>query len=58
MFLIEKKSESGFQKVILKNDVTKNYVSVLPGCSAMLHEYVVEKINVIESYKTYEELKN
>jgi aldose 1-epimerase len=62
MFLIQKKSENGFDKVILRNDVTNNYVSILPGCSAMLHEFVVkletEQINVIDSYQSYQEFKN
>ena len=62
MFSIQKESESGFNKVILKNEVTNNYVSILPGCSAMLHEFVVhldkEKINVIDSYQSYDEFKN
>jgi len=62
MFLIEKKSESGFQKVVLRNDVTNTYVSVLPECSAMLHEFVVlinnEPVNVIDSYQSYDEFKN
>ncbi|MEO8720631.1 MAG: aldose 1-epimerase [Ginsengibacter sp.] len=59
MFSIEKKSEAGFEKIILKNDVTNNYASILPSCCAMLHEFVVEenneKINVIDSYQSYKE---
>jgi aldose 1-epimerase len=62
MFSIEKKSENGFNKIILKNDVTNNYVSILPACSAMLHEFVVhlnnEEMNVIDSYHSYDEFKN
>lgn len=62
MFFIEKKSEEGFQKVILRNDVTNTYVSVLPACSAMLHEFVVdinnELTNVIDSYQSYDQFKN
>lgn len=62
MFSIQKKSENGFDKIILKNDVTNNYVSILPACSAMLHEFVVhlenEEINVIDSFQSYDEFKN
>jgi aldose 1-epimerase len=62
MFSIHKKSEAGFEKVILRNDVTNNFVSILPQCSAMLHEFVVHQdnqpINVIDSYQSYEEFKN
>ncbi|MEO6904968.1 MAG: aldose 1-epimerase [Ginsengibacter sp.] len=58
MFFIEKKSEAGFEKIILRNDVTENYVSILPACSAMLHEFVMEQINVIDSYQSYQEFKS
>jgi aldose 1-epimerase len=62
MFSIHKKKESGFDKIILKNDVTNNYAAVLPTCGAILHEFVVEenkeKINVIDGYKTFDEFKN
>lgn len=62
MFSIHKKKESGFDKIILKNDVTNNYAAVLPACGAILHEFVVvenkEKINVIDGYDTFDEFKN
>ncbi len=61
MFSIQKKKESGFDKVILKNDVTGNYATILPECSAMLHEFVIEQdgatLNVIDSYESYEQFK-
>lgn len=62
MFSIQKKSEAGFEKVILKNDLTGNYATVLPTCCAMVHEFVIERnkeqINVIDSYQSFEEFKN
>ncbi len=62
MFSIHKKSEAGFEKVILKNDTTGNYASVIPSCGAILHEFVVmlngQSANVIESYRNFEEFKN
>ena len=62
MYTIEKKSENGFNKIILKNDVTINYVSILPACSAMLLEFVVhlnnEEMNVIDCFHSYDEFKN
>ena len=62
MFSIHKKREAGFEKVILRNDITNNFAAILPACSAMLHEFVVEenneRINVIDSYQSYEEFKN
>ncbi|HEY5463358.1 MAG TPA: aldose 1-epimerase [Hanamia sp.] len=62
MFSINKKSEAGFEKIILKNDITNNYASILPACCAMLHEFVVEEnnqhFNVIDSYQSFDEFKN
>jgi len=62
MFSIHKKNESGFDKIILKNDVTNNYAAVIPACGAILHEFVVEdnneKTNVIDSYHSLDEFKN
>lgn len=61
MFSIHKKEESGYKKIILKNDVTNNYAAVIPDCGAILHEFVVEenkeKINVIDSYPSFDEFK-
>jgi len=62
MFSIHKKNESGFDKIILKNDFTNNYAAIIPGCGAILHEFTVErddeKINVIDSYQSLDEFKN
>jgi aldose 1-epimerase len=62
MFSIQKKSEAGFEKIILKNDITGNYATVLPSCGAILNEFVVtqdgQPVNVIDSYASYEEFKN
>lgn len=62
MFSIHKKIEAGFEKVILKNDLTNNYAVILPAFSAMLHEFTVNDntnvINVIDSYQSADEFKN
>ena len=62
MFSIEKRTESGFEKIILKNDDTKNYAVIIPACSAILHEFSVEKngerTNVIQSYQTLQEFQD
>lgn len=62
MFSIHKKNESGFDKVILKNDITNNYAVIIPACGAILHEFTVErdneKINVIDSYQSSDEFRN
>ena len=62
MFSIQKKSEAGFEKIILKNDITGNYASVIPACGAILHEFVAMQndlpVNVIDSYASFDEFKN
>ena len=62
MFSIYKKREAGFDKVILKNELTNNYAAIIPSCCGMLHEFVIEEnnelINVIDSYQSFEEFKN
>ena len=62
MFSIHKESESGFDKIILKNDLTNNYAAIIPGCGAILHEFAVERddetLNVIDSYQSLDEFKN
>lgn len=62
MFSIHKKSESGFDKIILQNDETHNYAAIVPACGAILQEFVVEvnqqTINVIDSYDSEDEFKN
>src|SRR5690606_14439288 len=59
---IHKKKESGFDKIILQNDETKNYASVAPACGAVLLEFVVEQnnlpVNIIDGYKSAEEFEN
>lgn len=62
MFSIFKKIEDGFEKVILKNELTNNYAVIIPSCGAILHEFAVhtnnELINVIDCYQSFEEFKN
>ena len=62
MFTIHKKKESGFDKIVLQNDETKNYAAIAPACGAVLLEFVVEQnnipLNVIDGYKSADEFKN
>jgi aldose 1-epimerase len=62
MFSIQKKTEDGFEKIILRNEITGNYAAVIPGCSAMLHEFAVNQdgkpFNVIDSYRSLDEFTN
>ena len=61
MFSLEKKHEDGFDKIILKDDVTGTYAVILPGCGAVLHSFVVltngEAVNVIDSYNSADDFK-
>lgn len=61
MFSIEKKTEAGFEKIILRNDETKNYAVIIPSCGAILHEFSIfknhEKINVIQSFNSKKEFE-
>jgi len=61
MFSIDKKNESGFEKVILKDNTANTYATILPGCGAILHEFVSngnsEVHNVIESYDSADDFK-
>ena len=54
MFSIHKKKENGFEKIILKDDMTNTYAEILPACGAILHDFVSQRngedFNVIESY--------
>jgi aldose 1-epimerase len=56
MFSIERKTENGFEKIILKDDISGTKAEILPACSAMLHAFIVnnngEKMNVIDSYSS------
>ncbi|MGN6340590.1 MAG: aldose 1-epimerase [Ginsengibacter sp.] len=62
MFTIQKKKESGFDKIVLQNDETKNYAAIAPACGAVLLEFVVEQnnipLNVIDGYKSADEFKD
>ena len=62
MFSIQKKDENGFEKVILKDDLTNTYATILPSCGAILHDFVSQKngqsFNVIESYTSAEDFKS
>jgi aldose 1-epimerase len=62
MFSIHREKENGFEKVILKDDSTNTYATLLPSCGAILHDFVSYKdgqeFNVIESYTSAEDFKS
>lgn len=61
MFSIHKKNENGFEKVILKDNSTNTYATILPSCGAILHDFVSLRnglaFNVIESYVSGDDFK-
>lgn len=56
MFLIEKKKENGFDKIILKDQDSGTTAEILPSCGAILHAFTIRKndrvINIIDSYSS------
>lgn len=56
MFSINKKTENGFEKVVLKDDATGTFAEIVPASGAILHAFVVMKdgkeFNVIDSYES------
>ena len=62
MFSILKKEESGFQKVILKDDDSKTIAEIIPSCGAILRAFIANNkgsfVNVVESYTSAEDFKD
>ncbi len=54
MFAIEKKSEQGFQKIILKDGTNNASAEIIPFCGAVLHAFNISVdgtvLNVIDNY--------
>ena len=61
MFSIHKKNENGFEKVILKDNSTNTYATILPSCGGILHDFVSLRnslaFNVVESYVSADDFK-
>jgi len=61
MFSIHKKKEDGFEKVILKNNRSNTYATILPLCGAILHDFVSHtnghSFNIIESYTSADDFR-
>jgi aldose 1-epimerase len=53
-YTVERKSENGFDKIILKNTSTNILAEIIPSCGAILHAFTIWQnhhfINVIEQY--------
>ncbi len=61
MFTIQKKKENGFEKIILRDEVSNTTAEIMPSWGASLHAFTADNkgslINVIESYKDNEDFK-
>ena len=61
MFSIQKIHENGFEKVILQDNLSNTYATILPACGAILHDFVSkingQVFNVIDSYISAEDFK-
>ncbi|MES2430059.1 MAG: aldose 1-epimerase [Bacteroidota bacterium] len=61
MFKVELRSESGFDKVVLKDTDTNSFAEIIPSCGAILHAFGIEHngslINVIENYNDNTDFK-
>ena len=62
MFSVITKTQNGFNKIILQDDLSGTFAEIIPGCSAMLHAFTVlndgELFNVIDSYISETDFKN
>ena len=62
MFSIQKVTENGFRKIILKDESLGTKAEIIPSCSAMLHSFIVnnngEEMNVIDSYSSLSDFQN
>lgn len=63
MFLIDRRKENGFNKIILTDQSSGATAEIIPSCGAILHAFNVIKndrsINVIDSYSSYDDfIKN
>jgi aldose 1-epimerase len=54
MFAIEVNKENGFDKIVLKDTLSKTFVDIIPSCGAILHAFTVFHngafINIIDHY--------
>lgn len=62
MFSVSKKSESGFDIVILKDEKSGAYAEIVPQCGAALHGYGIQnntsRVEVIDHFGSMEEFSN
>ena len=61
MFIVDKITDTGFEKLVLKNTASGTFAEIVPSCGAVLHAFVVvhnnKTINVIDGYNSKEDFK-
>ena len=61
MFSIINKTENGFDKVLLRDDITGTLAEIIPSCGAILHSFSVLQngiaVNVIDSYESADDFQ-
>lgn len=62
MYRVTKKSESGFEMVILTDEKSGAYAEIAPGCGATLHAYGIQNndrgVQIIDHFRSVEEFFN
>ena len=61
-YSIESKTENGFYKIVLRNNISQTFVEIIPSCGAILHAFTIfhnnNFVNVIDSYGSAAEFEN
>ncbi len=56
MFAIEVNNENGFEKIVLRDTLSKTFVDIIPSCGAILHAFTVFHngffLNIIDHYES------
>lgn len=59
MFATEVGNENGFDKIVLRDTITKTFVDIIPSCGAILHSFSIVHnhsfLNVIDHYESAED---
>jgi len=59
MFATEVNNENGFDKIVLRDTLSKTFVDIIPSCGAILHSFTVlhndTLVNVIDHYDSLED---
>ena len=60
-FSVEKVIENGFDKIVLRDNITQTLIEIIPSCGAILHAFKIlyngNFINIINNYKSAADFK-